>query len=199
VLPVLLAVLALSLLAAYSFALRSFRGKNLLFGIFLFGLTIPLGVLILPLFYQLLSMKLLNTLWALILPQIAIALPFGILLLYSFIRDLPNEILDSGRIDGCNDLSLLYHIVFPLSRPALLTLLIFNFMWTWNQFLLPVVLIQKDSFRTLPVGLTFFQGQFANDVPLLMAGATITFLPVVLIYVIFQRQFIQGIAAGALK
>jgi raffinose/stachyose/melibiose transport system permease protein len=81
----------------------------------------------------------------------------------------------------------------------MLTLLVFNFMWTWNQFLLPIVLIQIDSKRTLPVGLNFFQGQFANDIPLLMAGATITFMPIVIIYLIFQRHFIQGIAAGALK
>jgi raffinose/stachyose/melibiose transport system permease protein len=121
------------------------------------------------------------------------------LLIYSFIRDLPREVLDSGRIDGCNSWNLLRHIVAPLSRPAMLTLLVFNFMWTWNQFLLPIVLIQIDSKRTLPVGLNFFQGQFANDIPLLMAGATITFMPIVIIYLIFQRHFIQGIAAGALK
>ncbi len=199
VLPTVLAILAFSLLAAYAFALMRFPAKNVLFVIFLIGLTIPLSVLIIPLFYEMLALKLLNTLWALILPQVAIALPFGILLLHSFIVDLPGEILDSGRIDGCSSFGLLRYIVLPLSLPALLTLLIFNFMWTWNQFLLPVVLIQKDSIRTLPVGLNFFQGQFTNDIPLLMAGATITFLPIVLVYVIFQRHFIRGISAGALK
>jgi raffinose/stachyose/melibiose transport system permease protein len=199
VVPVVIGVLGMSLLAAYAFAQMSFRGKNALFVLFLVGLTIPLGVLIIPLFYEMLALKLHNTLWALILPQIAIALPFSILLLHSFILDLPHEILDAGRIDGCTTFGLLRYVVAPLSRPALLTLLIFNFMWTWNQFLLPVVLIQKDSARTLPVGLNFFQGQFANDIPLLMAGATITFVPVVVIYIIFQRQFIEGISAGALK
>jgi raffinose/stachyose/melibiose transport system permease protein len=83
--------------------------------------------------------------------------------------------------------------------PALVSLLVFNFMWTWNQFLLPVVFIQTDAMRTLPVGLNYFQGRYSTDVPLLMAGATITFLPVVLVYIIFQRQFIRGITAGALK
>lgn len=199
VVPVVVGVLGLSLLAAYAFALMSFRGRNVLFIIFIAGLTIPLSVLIIPLFYEMLALKLLNSLWALILPQIAIALPFSILLLYSFIRDLPHEILDSGRIDGCTSFGLLRYIVAPMSRPALLTLLIFNFMWTWNQFLLPVVLIQKDSLRTLPVGLNFFQGQYANDIPLLMAGATITFLPIVVVYILFQRHFIRGISAGALK
>jgi len=199
VVPVVIGVIVLGLLAAYAFALMNFRGKDFLFVLFLLGLTIPLGVLIIPLFYELLALKLLNSLWALILPQIAIALPFSILLLHSFILDLPREILDAGRIDGASTFGLLRYIVAPLSMPALLTLLIFNFMWTWNQFLLPVVLIQKDSARTLPVGLNFFQGQYANDIPLLMAGATITFIPVVVIYIIFQRHFIKGLAAGALK
>lgn len=199
VVPVVIGVLLLALLAAYAFALMSFRGRDGLFILFLAGMTIPLSVLIIPLFYEMIALHLNNTLWALILPQIAIALPFSILLIYSFIRDLPREILDSGRIDGCNSWDLLRHIVAPLSRPALLTLLVFNFMWTWNQFLLPIVLIQVDSKRTLPVGLNFFQGQFANDIPLLMAGATITFMPIVIIYLIFQRHFIQGIAAGAIK
>lgn len=199
VIPVVLGVLLLALLAAYAFALMSFRGRDTLFILFLAGMTIPLSVLIIPLFYEMIALHLNNTLWALILPQVAIALPFSILLIYSFIRDLPREVLDSGRIDGCNSWNLLRHIVAPLSRPAMLTLLVFNFMWTWNQFLLPIVLIQIDSKRTLPVGLNFFQGQFANDIPLLMAGATITFMPIVIIYLIFQRHFIQGIAAGALK
>ncbi|MFZ0544471.1 MAG: carbohydrate ABC transporter permease [Candidatus Promineifilaceae bacterium] len=199
VVPVVVGILLLALLAAYAFAMMSFRGRDGLFILFLAGMTIPLSVLIIPLFYEMIAIHLNNTLWALILPQIAIALPFSILLIYSFIRDLPREILDSGRIDGCNSWNLLRHIVTPLSRPALLTLLVFNFMWTWNQFLLPIVLIQIDSKRTLPVGLNFFQGQFANDIPLLMAGATITFMPIVIIYLIFQRHFIQGIAAGALK
>jgi raffinose/stachyose/melibiose transport system permease protein len=199
VVPVVISILFLALLAAYAFALMSFKGRDFLFILFLAGMTIPLSVLIIPLFYEMIALKLNNTIWALILPQIAIALPFSILLIYSFIRDLPREVLDSGRIDGCNSWNLLRHIVAPLSRPAMLTLLVFNFMWTWNQFLLPIVLIQIDSKRTLPVGLNFFQGQFANDIPLLMAGATITFMPIVIIYLIFQRHFIQGIAAGALK
>lgn len=197
--PVVIGVLILSLLAAYAFSIYNFRGKNLLFICFLIGLTIPIGVLVIPLFYQMLSLRLVNTLWALILPEIAIGLPFGILMLRSFMKDLPREILDAGRIDGCNNWQLLWHIVTPLTRPALLSLLVFNFMWSWNQFLLPVVLVQTEASRTLPLGLNFFQGRYVSDFPLLMAGATISFLPIVIIYVIFQRQFIKGIAAGAMK
>ena len=90
-------------------------------------------------------------------------------------------------------------MVVPLSAPALTSLLVFTFMWTWNQFVLPVVLIRDDAMRTLPVGLNFFQGRFVTDIPLMMAGAIISFLPIVLMYVFFQRQFIKGITAGAFK
>jgi raffinose/stachyose/melibiose transport system permease protein len=197
--PTVALVLVCSTLAAYAFSLMEFRGKNALFIIFLVGLTIPLSILIIPLFYELLSLGLLNTYWALVLPQVAKTLPFGILLLRSFMDDFPTEILDAARIDGCSTWGLLYRVVVPLSAPALTSLLVFTFMWTWNQFVLPVVLIQDDAMRTLPVGLNFFQGRFVTDIPLMMAGAIISFLPIVLMYVFFQRQFIKGITAGAFK
>lgn len=197
--PTVSATLLFSLLAAYAFAKMRFRGKNGLFILFLAGLTIPLSVLIIPLFYEIRGLNLLTTPWALILPEVAGQVPFGILLLYSFIRDLPSEILDAGVMDGCNRWQLLRHIIAPLSTPAMVTLVVFAFMWSWNEFLLPIVLIHEDVARTLPVGLNAFRGRFVTNVPLLMAGATITYLPVLLTYLIFQRQFIRGISAGALK
>lgn len=199
VIPTALGVVALSLLAAYAFAMFRFRGKNALFTFFLIGLTVPLGILVIPIFYQMVSLKLVNNLWALILPQTAVGLPFAILLLRGFIHELPKEVLDAGRIDGCSNWGILRFIVMPLSRPALLSVMIFNIVWVWNQFLLPVVLIQKASARTLPQGLSVFMGRYGADFGLLMAGATISFIPVVIVYVIFQRQFIKGIAAGALS
>ena len=189
----------LSLLAAYAFALSRFRGKKALFVIFLVGLTVPLDILIIPLFYNMLSLGLLDSLWALILPQIAIGLPFGILLLRSFIESLPQEVIDAGRLDGASRLRILLDIVVPLARPGIISLIVFKFMFSWNQFLLPTVLIQSDSNRTLPVGLNYFQGRYVEDIPLLMAGAAISALPIILIYAVFQRQFIKGIMAGALK
>ena len=199
VIPTALAVVTLALLAAYAFAIFKFRGKNLLFTLFLVGMTVPLGILVIPIFYQMVSLRLVNNLWALILPQTAVGLPFAILLLRGFIHELPTEILDAGRIDGCSNWGLLRFIVAPLSRPALLSVMIFNIVWVWNQFLLPVVLIQKASARTLPQGLSVFLGRYGADFGLLMAGATISFIPVVIVYVIFQRQFVKGIAAGALS
>jgi raffinose/stachyose/melibiose transport system permease protein len=199
VLPVVVGVLLLSLMAAYAFTLYEFRGKSTLFALLLAGLTIPIGVLVVPLYYQMLGLGLVNTIWALILPEIAISLPFGILLLRSFMTTLPRAIVDAARMDGANDWQLLWHVVAAFPRSAPLFLLIFTFMWSWNQFLLPVVLVQTESARTLPLGLSFFRGRYSSNLPLLMAGATISFLPIVLVYVAFQRQFIKGITAGAIK
>jgi raffinose/stachyose/melibiose transport system permease protein len=199
VVPTVLGVIGCSLLAAFAFATTKFRGSTLLFALFMVGLTIPLDILIIPLFYEMLSLGLLDTLPALILPQIAIGLPFGILLLRSFIQDLPRELFEASALDGCSRFQMLRHIVYPLTRPAIAALLVFNFMWTWNQFLLPTVLIQSDERRTLPVGLNYFQGRYISDVSLLLAGATIAFIPVIVVYVIFQRQIIRGMTVGVTK
>lgn len=199
VVPTVTAVLGFSLLAAYAFATMRFRGRQLLFAVLLAGLTIPLEILIIPLFYQMLHLHLVDSLWSLILPQIAVGLPFGVLLLRAFIQDLPRDLMDAGRMDGCGQLRLLLHVVLPLCRPALLSLLVFIFMWTWNQFLLPLIMIQSEGARTLPIGLSYFQGRYITDLPLLMAGVTITFLPVVVVYVFFQRQIIRGVTTGAVR
>jgi len=199
VVPVVLAVLAGSLMAAYAFATMRFRGRGILFAILVAGLTIPLEIIVTPLFYEMLHLGLLDTLWALILPQIAINLPFGVLLLRAFIGDLPRDLMDAGRMDGCGQFRLLTRVVLPLCRPALLSLLVFTFMWTWNQFLLPLIMVQSDSVRTLPIGLSYFQGRYVSELPLMMAGVTITFLPIMVVYLFFQRQIIRGITTGAGK
>lgn len=196
--PTVLAVLFLSLLASYAFALFSFRLKRSLFILLLFGMTVPVGVLIIPLYYQMVSLGLLNSLWAIILPQVALGIPITTLLLRTFIERLPREIVDAARIDGCGSFRLLMKIVFPLSRSAMLTLTVLQFMWVWNQFLLPVVLITDRDTRTLPTALSSFLGRYSSDTQLLMAGAAISVFPVILLYLIFQRRFIKGISSGAL-
>jgi raffinose/stachyose/melibiose transport system permease protein len=196
--PTVFGVLALSLFAAYAFALYAFPMKRMLFMVLLFGMTVPVGILIIPLYYQMLGLGLLDTLWAIILPQLALGIPISTLLLHTFIADIPGEIIDAARLDGCGSMSLLSRVVFPLSRSAMITLVILQFMWIWNQFLLLVVLIHDRDARTLPTALSAFLGRYGTDTHLLMAGAAISFLPVVLIFVIFQRRFIKGISAGAL-
>lgn len=198
VFPTVVTTVLFSLLAGYGFAAMPFRLKRPLFLVLIAGMMVPLGVLAIPLYYLTLNLGLLDTQLALILPLIGISMPFGTLLLRGFIQDLPRDILDAARIDGCSDLRLLYHVVAPLARPAVLSLVVFIFTWTWNEFLLTSVLLQTENARTLPLGLNFFRGRYSSNYPLLMSGALITFLPVMAVYVLFQRHFTRGIAAGAL-
>lgn len=196
--PTVLGILFLSLLAAYAFALYTFPLKRPLFILLLTGMTVPVVVLIIPLYYQMLSLGLLDSLWAIILPQLALGIPITTLLLRTFIEMLPREIVDAARIDGCGSFRLLMRIVLPLSRSAILTLTVLQFMWVWNQFVLPVVLINDRNMRTLPTALSSFLGRYSSDTQLLMAGAAISLLPVVILYLVFQRRFIKGISSGAL-
>ena len=197
--PTVVAVVILSMLAGFALAMYRFPGRTLVFGLFIIGLTIPIGVLVIPLFYQMKAMALLDTPMALILPQIALGLPLGVLLMRGYIQELPRELFDAARVDGCTDWQLLIRVVAPLSSPVTLSLIVLTFMWTWNQFILAVVLTQTEGSRTLPIGLSLFKGRFGVDLPVLMAGACITFLPIVLVYLVFQRHFIRGISAGAFK
>jgi len=196
--PTVFAVLFLSLLASYAFALFTFPLKRSLFILLLFGMTVPVGVLIIPLYYQMVSLGLLDSLWAIILPQVALGIPITTLLLRTFIERLPREIVDAARMDGCGSFRLLMKIVLPLSRSAMLTLTVLQFMWVWNQFLLPVVLITDRDSRTLPTALSAFLGRYSTDTQLLMAGAAISIFPVIVLYLIFQKRFIKGISSGAL-
>ncbi|MFQ5340641.1 MAG: carbohydrate ABC transporter permease [Anaerolineae bacterium] len=199
VVPVVLACLVLSTLAGYAFAKMTWRGKEFWFIVFLLGLAIPTTVLIVPLYFELNALHLTGSLWGLILVESAGTLPFGVLLMRGFIADISDEIIDASRIDGCTSLGTLWYIVAPLTKPALLTLLIFNFMWSWNAYLLPLVLVQKQSLQTLPLGLQVFAGRWITNYPLIMAATIISIFPIVVVYVIFQRQFIQGLSAGAFK
>jgi raffinose/stachyose/melibiose transport system permease protein len=192
-------VLVLGVLAAYAFVLLPVPGRTPLFTLFVAGLIVPIGLLVVPLFYEMLALGLLNTLWALILPQIAISLPFAIVLLRAFIAEIPREILDAATVDGAGRLRLLRTIVLPLIKPAILALVVFDVIWSWNQFLLPLVLTQDPRAHTLPLGLSFFMGRYAVDFPRLMAGATISLVPTIIVFVLFQRHMVRGITAGAFK
>lgn len=198
-LPTVTAVLAVSVLAGFAFAHLRFVGRTISYLYVVAGLAIPIVVVIIPLFFQMRTLGLLNTYWSVILPQIAIILPFGTLLTRSFMLDIPQSMLDAGIIDGCNSLQLLRFIVVPAIGPALSSLVIFSFMWTWNQLFLPMVMISSSRYRPIPVGLTYFQGNFGTNIPVLAAAAVIASIPVVVVYVMFQRQFIRGLTVGAVK
>ena len=199
VVPVVLLAGVLSTLAGYAFGSFRFRGRELLFVILLVGIMIPAEGIIVPLYYVMDSFGLLNTYWALILPQVALSTSFGALWMRQFFAEIPDELSDAAAVDGAGPLRTLWSVLLPLARPALGTLALLLFMWTWNEFLLALVLVQDESVRTVPVGLSFFQGQYSAQVPLLAAAATIVSLPVLVLYALLHRRFIAGLASGSVK
>jgi len=192
-------ILVFSLFAAYAFANLKFRFRGLLEIIMMIGLVLPLEIVVVPLFFNLRSMGLINTLWAVILPSIAMSLAFGIFLLRGFIKDIPVSLLESARIDGSNEWQSIWYIILPLIRPALISLLVFSFMSSWNEFMLPNIMIRSESMRTLPLGLDFFRSKYSQNIPLTAAASNMIALPVILIYLTFQRNMIRGMMVGAVK
>lgn len=199
VIPVVVVSIFLSTLTGYAFGTLRFPGHDLLFYIFLVGIMVPFEAVVIPLYHSLRNVGLINTYWALILPQIGLSVSFGTFWMTGFFRNAPAELIDAAYVDGCNSWQTLWLVLWPLARPAVLTLVVLIFMWTWNEFLLALVLVQSENLRTLPVGLAFFQGRFTSDIPRLAAGALIVAGPILVIYVFFQRHFIQGIVGGAIK
>lgn len=199
VIPVVLVSVFLSTLTGYAFGVLLFPGRNLLFYAFLVGIMVPFEAVVIPLYHILRRVDLINTYWALILPQIGLSVSFGTFWMSGFFRNAPSELVDAAYVDGCNSWQMLWRVLWPLARPAVLTLAVLIFMWTWNEFLLALVLVQSENLRTLPVGLAFFQGRFTADIPRLAAGAIIVAGPIVLLYIFLQRHFIQGVLGGAIK
>jgi multiple sugar transport system permease protein len=184
-------------LAAYGFARIRFWGKSVAYFFLLATLMIPVQVVLIPTFLIVKQMHLLNTLGALIVPNLANV--FGIFLLVQFFRTLPIELEEAARIDGANRLKVLATIVVPLSLPALATLAVIQFLWTWNDFLWPLVTIYRESAFTLQLGLMSFQGSHVNDTNLLMAGNVMSMVPMLVLFIAAQRYFVRGIATQGLK
>ncbi len=189
----------LSTLTGYAFAMLPLPGRKFLYPLLLLGYMVPFEAVIIPLYHMMNQMDLTDTYWALILPQVGLSVSFGTLWMTSFFRAAPRELVDAAAIDGCNRWQLLWRILWPLARPAVLTLVVLTFMWTWNEFLLALVMVQKETMRTLPVGLAFFQGRYSANIPLMAAGSLIVAGPILLVYIIFQRYFIRGMLGGAVK
>ena len=192
-------VVLLSCLAGYALALLPLPGRDVLLVVFLLGLMVPFQSVMVPLYYLLRDINLLETYWAFIVPGIALRLPFGIFLMRGFFRGLPPELADAARVDGANEWRVFRQVMLPLATPGLSTLVVFQFMFTWNQFLMPLVFVQRDELRPVSLGTMFFFGRYTADRGMIAAGVTIAMLPVVLLYLVLQRRFIEGITAGAMK
>src|SRR5215212_5824788 len=187
----------LSILAGYAFGMMRFRGDQALFYLFLLGLMVPLESTVVPLYYDLRDLGLTDTYAALIFPQVGVSVAFGTFWMRAFFRSVPRSLVEAARLDGSSSWSTLRRVVLPLARPAVLTMLVF--MWTWNEFLLALVMVSDEDLRTAPLGLAFFQGRNTSDEALLAAGALIVAAPVVLVYLFLQRHFIRGMLSGAVK
>lgn len=189
----------LSILAGFAFARMRFVGRNVLFYLMLIGMFIPLEAYIIPLYFEMRDLSLTDTYAALILPQIAQSVAFGIFWMRGFFAAVPASLVEAARLDGAGDLRTLWQVLVPVVRPAIITMVMLTFMWTWNDFLLSLVMITSESFRTAPLALSFFQSQFVTQYALLSAAATIVALPLIILYAILQRYFIRGMLAGAIK
>ena len=189
----------LSLLSAYAFGRMKFRFSQILWFLFLFGIIVPQEGYIIPLYHWIKQMGMHDTYAAMILPQVGMSVCFGTFWLSSYFRDFPTDLIDAAKLDGGNDWQILWRLIFPNSYAVITTLIVLFFVWTWNDFMIPLVMVTSDELRTLPLGLAFFQGRYSSNIPLIAAGATIVTLPTLLIYVLFQRQFIRGITSGAVK
>lgn len=188
-----------STLTGYAFARFRFRGSGIAFGYLLLGLVIPLQAMVVPLYYVLRELNMLDSLIGLILPQIAMSMSFGTLLMRQSFVSVPRDIMEASIVDGANSWQSLWQVMFPLSRPMIGTVGLMFFIWTWNEFMLPLVVNINPRYHTLPVGLMYFQDRWTANIPLIAAAATIIFLPLMLIFILFQRQLIDGITQGAVK
>jgi multiple sugar transport system permease protein len=189
--------LVVNSMAGYAFAKLRFRGRERLFRILLSAMVIPAQVAMLPLFLMLKNMGLINTYWGVVIPGMASI--FGIFLVRQYALSIPDSLLDAARADGAGEFRIYSTIILPLCLPILITLGIFTFMGTWNDFLWPLIVLADESMHTLPVALANLVGEYAQDTELMMAGSVLTVLPVLLIFMMLQRYYIEGMMAGSVK
>ena len=186
-------------LAAYVFARFQFPGKGVLYMIIIALMMVPGVLTLVPMFLLVRDLKLLDTYWVLILPYLAGSQPFGILLLRTFFEGLPNELFESARLDGANELGVMRNIAIPLSMPIMGTLIILNVVGTWNDVLWPSVTISNNKLKTIVFGLWGFQSQYYTSWGPLNAAYTISAIPLLILFIFTSRLFIQGLTSGALK
>jgi ABC-type glycerol-3-phosphate transport system permease component len=185
--------------AAFAFAKMPFKGSSTILNFVISLMVIPPVVMIVPLFILYAQLGMNSTYQGIIILYTGLTMPFSVYLLTNFFKTVPHDIVESALIDGCSHFGIMLRIYIPLSAPALVTLIIVNALWMWNELLLALVFLPKDEMRTLMVGITAFRSKLNLDIPVTMAGLFLTTLPMVVLYIIFQRFFIRGLTAGATK
>jgi len=190
-------VLVFDTLTGYTLCKLSFPGKNMIFILILSTLMVPTEMLIIPWYLMSASLRWMNTYWSIMFPGLISA--FGIFMMRQFFEGVPNDLLEAARIDGLNELGIYARIALPLVKPAVSALAIFTFLGNWNAFLWPVIIISRNSLYTLPVGLSLFSTDAGAQYELIMTGASLATLPVLAVFLLFQRQIIEGIHLSGMK
>ena len=191
-------------LAAFVFARLEFRGKNWLFNLFTLGLLFPINVSILPVYFVLRQMnemgiKMIDSLWGVILVQLAFQISGNVMILRGFFTAIPAELQDAAYIDGCNNFDFFWRILLPLAKPALAAIAALTMIVSWNDLLVPLVVLNSDELWTLPLGTMQFQGQYGQDLALVSAFVALSAIPTVIFYIFAERQIVSGLTAGAIK
>jgi raffinose/stachyose/melibiose transport system permease protein len=191
--------LAAAAMAGFVFAHVHFFGSRFLLQYLLLGLMFPAATAILPLFIKIRDLGLLDTYWGVVLPQVAFGLGMSILLFRNFFRQLPGELLDAALVDGCGYIRFFRYVTLPLSRPILATVGVIVFVHSWNSYLLPLVVLNRDSIYPWPLGIMTYQGEYSTDWQLVLAFVTLTILPAIVMFIVAQKYLIAGLTAGAVK
>jgi raffinose/stachyose/melibiose transport system permease protein len=188
--------LLVSLPAAHAIVHSASRAVRMAFQLFLLGLAIPLQATIIPVYLIISKLGLYDTLWGLVLPGIAFSVPLTVVILVNFVRDIPRELYEAMHLDGASQYRMLRHLTLPLSRPALITVMVYDALNVWNGFLFPLILTQSPDKRVLPVGVWSFQGEFNIDVPTVLAYVVLSTIPIAALYTVGRRYLVSGLTAG---
>ena len=193
------ATLVISALAGYAFAKLRYRGSDAVYIVLLTGIMIPQAGILIAFFFLTKEMGLYNTLAAVVIACVAFGIPLSVMLFRGFFAGLPNEILEAARVDGCREAGIFFRICLPLCKPAVATTVIMLFVTNWNDYLMPLVLLRSEQKFTLPLGIARYVGQWNSPWNLIAAGVVICAVPITVVYLAFQSQFVKGLTAGAVK
>ncbi|KSU80385.1 MULTISPECIES: carbohydrate ABC transporter permease [Fictibacillus] len=193
------AVMLIAALASYPLSRMKFKLNRVVFLLFIAGMMLPIHATLIPVFKLSQSMGLYDTVWALLGPYIAFSLPISIFILTQFMQEIPASLEEAAKIDGCSHFGIFWRVILPMLTPALMTVLIYNFIHLWNEFIFALVLISSPENMTLPLGLQDFKGEFSVNIPGLMAALTLASLPILVVYIFSQEKVVKGLAGGAVK
>lgn len=189
----------LGALAAYFLSRFKFKGRGLIYSLFLLGMLVPIHAILIPIFLIMQKLHLIDTYWSLILPYTAFHLSLTVFILEGFMKGFPKDLEESGVVDGAGIYRIFWSIILPITRPALATVIILNFIYNWNEYLFALVLISSTALKTLPLGLANFVGVETASLTLQMAALTIALIPIIIFYLLLQKQLVSGMTAGAVK